>query len=271
MSISKDQQLESQTAGTADWDAGLNADNTILERGYHVTIPAGMVVNTGHVVWVDSGGFAHHYDPNSISIRPHAYSPFGASSGDDVQLLVRGAIRSLDINSNALAGEDVYVSPVTPGMIVGSYSASWPPVGWALADSQIYFDPHLVAPVERITRTFSIEFALESLHMFQMDFGGYGWIRNTDIKAESGDLMNLSFYSNSNRAGSDLLFQVLSGGVDATSAGDFGGFHTSSGWPFENTDPATITGLIYGTVEVHSLGSVNSTALQVILTGERRQ
>ena len=94
MAISDDQQLESQTAGTADWDAGLNANFTILERGNHVTVPAGNDINTGHVCWVDSGGFAHHYDPNSVDIRPHGYAWTGANSGDYVQLLVRGIIRS---------------------------------------------------------------------------------------------------------------------------------------------------------------------------------
>lgn len=265
MTISKDQQLETQTAGTADWDSGLNANFTILERGHHVTIPAGMAVNTGHVLWVDSGGFAHHYDPNSLDIRPHCYAWTGASSGDDVQALVRGSIRSLDINSNALAGENIYVSPTTPGVIVSSYSASWPAVGWALADSQIYFDPHLANPMERITTVFSLD-AVESLHLFTMDLGGYGWVRETTMIADSGDLMRLWFYADSARTDPNLLYQVLSGGVSA-----IGSFYDRAGWPFENSDVSTINGLIYGTVEVHSLGSVGSTDMSITLVAERRQ
>ncbi len=270
MSISKDQQLESQTAGTADWDSGLNANFTILERGYHVTVPAGMVVNTGYVLWVDSGGFGHHYDPNSVDIRPHGYAWTGATSGSDVHMLVRGTIRSLDINSAVVAGHNAYVSGAVPGVVVASYSGAWPSIGWGVGEGQLYFDPHMAQPVDRITQTFSIEFALESLHMFQLDMGRYGWIRETTMKAESGDLMRLWFYSNSARDADKLLYQVLSGGVDATSQGDFGGFYDRAGWPFENTDASTINGLIYGTVEVHSLGSVNSTNVQVTLVGERR-
>lgn len=271
MAISKDEQLESQTAGTADWDSGLNANVTINERGNHVTVQAGQNVNTGYVCWIDSGAFAHHYDPNSLSIRPHGFAFTAADSGDDLHMVVRGTIRSLDICSPVVPGIDAYVAGNTPGLVVNSYSGSWPAIGWGTGPGQLYFDPHTARGGDRITRTFSIEFALESLHMFEMDMGRYGWIRTTDMKAESGDLMNLWFYSDSSRSGDKLLFEVLSGGVDATSAGDFGGFHTSSGWPFENTDPSTINGLIYGTAEVHSLGSVNSTPLQVTLTGERRQ
>lgn len=271
MSVSKDEQLESQTAGTADWDSGLNANFTIQERGNHVTIQAGMDINTGYVCWVDSGAFAHHYDTNSVDIRPHGFAWTGASSGDDVQLLVRGTIRSLDICSPVVAGIDAYVSGATPGLVVNSYSGSWPAVGWGTGAGQLYFDPHLARPMQRITKTFSIEFALESLHMFTMDLGRYGWVREVTMKADSGDLMRLWFYSDSARSAGKLLYQVLSGGVDATSAGDFGGFYDRAGWPFENTDASTINGLIYGTVEVHSLGSVQSTDLSVTLVAERRQ
>lgn len=271
MSISKDEQLESQIAGTADWDSGLNANFAIQERGNHVTIQAGMVINTGYVCWVNSGAFAFHYDPNSDDIHPHGFAWTGASSGDDVHLVVRGTIRSLDICSTVVAGVDAYVDGASPGLVVNSYSGSWPAIGWGTGAGQLYFDPHLARPADRITQTFSIEFALESLHMFTMDMGRYGWIRETTMKTDSGDLMRLWFYSNSNRAAGDLLFQTLSGGVDTTSAGDFGGFYDRAGWPFENTDASTINGLIYGTVEVHSLGSVNSTDLSVTLVGERRQ
>ncbi len=273
MTVSKDEQLESQTAGTADWDSGLNANVTIQERGNHVTIQAGMVINTGYVCWVNSGAFAFHYDAQSVDIRPHGFAWTGASSGDDVQLLVRGTIRSLDICSPVVAGIDAYVAAATPGLVVNSYSGSWPAVGWGTGAGQLYFDPHIVRQAERFTRVFSIEFALESLHMFTMDMGGYGWARETRMAAESGDLMRLWFYSDSART--DLLYSTLSGGVDATSLykiGDtnIGYFSDKSGWAYSNTDASTINGLIYGKVEVHSLGSVNSTDLAVTLVGERR-
>lgn len=270
MTISKDQQLETQTAGTADWDAGLNANFTILERGQHVTIPAGQDVNTGHVCWIDSGGFAHHYDPNSLDIRPHAIAWTGANSGADVQLLVRGTIRSLDIVSPAVPGINAYVSGSTPGVVVNSYSGSYPPIGYGIGAGQLFFDPHINQPMERITAVHTENPAVESMHLFELDLGGYGWVREVDMKAESGDLIRLWFYSNSNRAAGDLIYQVLSGGVDATSQGDFGGFYDRAGWPFENTDANTISGLIYGVVEVHSLGSVGSTNLNVTLVAERR-
>jgi hypothetical protein len=270
MAISIDQQLETQTAGTGDWDSALNANFTILERGQHVTVPAGTDINTGHVCWINSGGYAFHYDPNSVDIRPHGYAYLGASSGDDVQLLVRGTIRSLDINSPVVAGINAYVSGSTPGVVVNSYSGSYPPVGYGIGAGQLFFDPHINQPMERITQVVTINPAVESMHLFTMDLGGYGWVREVDMKAESGDLIRLWFYSNSNRAAGDLLYQVLSGGVDATSAGDFGGFYDRAGWPFENTDASTINGLIYGTVEVHSLGSVNSTNLNITLVAERR-
>jgi hypothetical protein len=270
MAISDDNQLETQTAGTADWDSALNANFTILERGQHVTVPAGNDINTGYVCWIDSGGYAHHYDTNSVDIRPHGFAWTGANSGDDLMLLVRGSVRSLDITSTVVPGINAYVSGATPGLVVNSYSGSYPPIGWGQGTGQLYFDPHLAQPMERITAVHTENPTVESMHLFTMDLGRYGWVREVDMKAESGDLIRLWFYSNSNRAAGDLLYQVLSGGVDATSQGDFGGFYDRAGWPFENTDASTINGLIYGVVEVHSLGSVGSTNLNITLVAERR-
>ena len=120
--------------------------------------------------------------------------------------------------------------------------------------------------MERITQVFSQDFILEAKTDFTLDLGGYGWVRELTMVSDSADLMLLQFWSNSARDDPNLLYEVLSGGVSA-----IGSFYDRAGWPFENTDASTINGLIYGTVEVHSLGSVNSADVQITLVVERRQ
>src|SRR4051812_14702732 len=110
-----DQGFVTPTAGQADWDSSLNADLTTLGRGYHVKARAGVAVNTGMVLWMNSGEFFFPFNPNSQDIRPHAISFTAASSGDSLTALAWGMLRSLDITSPAVPGIPVFVSPVTPG------------------------------------------------------------------------------------------------------------------------------------------------------------
>jgi hypothetical protein len=264
MSITNDQQFELQSAGQADWDSGLNGNFSILERGYHGVFQAGAAVNTGYVCWINSAGFAFPFDPRSESIRPHGLAYLAASSGDNISLLLTGIVRSLGVFSPAVPGLDVFVSPVTPGLILSSYSAASRRVGFGVAENGIYFHPGPLDQQETLTRVFSINAVVGSDHLFSLDVGKRGWVREAKMISNSVDLVTLKFHSGSTRAGSERLYETKSGGVTTV-----GSFLDRAGWPYENTEANTLSGLIFGTVRIMSGAAVTSNDIQIRLVVDR--
>lgn len=264
MSISNDNKFELQTAGQADWDSGLNANFTLLERGYHMSGLAGADVNTGSALWITSGNFFVPFDPNSADIRPHAYSYLGASSGESLSVLVTGIVRSLGINSPALPGQDLFVSPVTPGLLVGSYSAAGRRVGVGVGGWGVYFNPFMDTPPERLTRSVAVNAVTGSLHLFSLDGGKYGWVREVRVIGNSADLVTLKFHSGSARVGSERLYETVSGGITTV-----GSFLDRAGWPYENTEAGTLSGLTFGSLMVNSAAAVGSDTINVQLVFDR--
>lgn len=130
-----------ETNGQADWDAALTANFAVLERGYHMTERAGTAINTGQVLWLNSGGFFMPFDPNSLAIYPHAMAYTAAASGDSMSALAWGIVRSLGINSPAVPGGPLYVSATTPGVIVSSFAGATRQIGWGLSGNGVLFQP----------------------------------------------------------------------------------------------------------------------------------
>lgn len=260
-----DNQLEQQTSGQADWDSGLNANFTILERGYHATVQFGADVNTGYVLWINSGGFAFHFNPNSEDIFPHAIAITGGSSGDTKQVLISGIMRSLDIHSPATPGQDLFVSAATEGLVVGSYSAASRRIGWGVSQSGLYFNPHgNRGEIEQLTRVESFLAVTGSLHNFALDVGKRGWVREVRMIGASADLVSLTFWSGSSRVGSERLFETISGGVTVV-----GSHLDRAGWPYENTEANTLSGLVFGRLQVMSAAAVGSDTISVRLIVDR--
>jgi hypothetical protein len=265
MSITNDNQFELQSAGQADWDGGLNANFSIAERGYHGIFRAGADVRTGHVVWINSGGYAFHFDPRSEDIRPHGFSYNAVSSGDNISLLLTGIVRSLGICSPAVPGLDLFVSAVTPGLVVTSYSAASRRIGIGAGGWGVYFNPWGQRNVEEtLTRVFSINAVVGSDHLFSLDVGKRGWVREVKMISNSVDLASLKFHSGSTRAGSERLYETLSGGLTTV-----GSFLDRAGWPYENTEANTLSGLIFGTVRIMSGAAVTSNDIQIRLVVDR--
>lgn len=140
-----DNQLALLSSGAADWDADLDANFAVIERGYHVTQRAGVAINTGEVLWCNSAGYFKQFDPNSTSIFPMAMAFTAAASGDSMRALAWGIVRSLAINSAGVSGKLLYVSAATPGVIVSSSAVQNIPVGLGLPSGGVLFDPSRVA------------------------------------------------------------------------------------------------------------------------------
>lgn len=267
MPVTVDQQFESQAAGQADWDSGLNANIVIAERGYHLTGQAGIAINTGHVCWMSSAGFLYPFDINSGTIKPHALSFTSATSGESIQFILSGIMRSLDIHSNVVPGLDVFVSPDTPGMLVPSYSGANRRVGWGVSESGVRFDPSDSGLFpERTSDVISLSIVVGSLHNFNFELGRRGWNRSVHMVSDSGDLLTVRFYNKPARAAGDLVYETLSGGVET-----IGSFFDSAGFGWENSDTGSYSGLLYGQAELEAAASVTSTELGVTFTTERFQ
>jgi len=255
--------FEQPSAGAADWDTSLNGNFGILESGFRARGQAGEAVNTGDILTVGSDGFSLRYDPNSEDIVPHLLTVSALSSGDEANFISYGSVRSLGIWSNVIPGHDVFVSVLTPGMAVSSYSGANRPVGIAHYEDGFVFDPNRHIFPETITTITSIDTVNGSLHLFQVDVGRAGWNRQVHMVGDSGDLTMLRMFSNSERTDAQLLFSTISGGVTV-----IGSHIDQLGWPFFNTDPSTYSGLVYGELTTMSL-SVASDFVGITLTMER--
>lgn len=261
-----DNQFIQPTEGQADWDTSLRSNFSILERGYHVTGQAGIAVKTGDVLWSNSGQFFFPFNPNSRDIQPHAIAFTSAASGDSLMALAWGIVRSLGIHSPAVPGIPCFVSPVTPGVVVGSYSGADRPIGYGIGVPGIMFAPGRQLLPEKLSRTTSFTAVTGSLHYFTVDGGQWGWIREVRVIGNSTDLLNLKFHSGSARVNSERLFETKSGGVYTIAPSHY---LDRAGWPYENTEVSTISGLIYGTLKIDSAAAVGSDGLSVRVIFDR--
>lgn len=249
-----DNQFVTPSQGQADWDASLTADLGTIERGYHWTERAGVAINTGHVVWLNSGGFAFPFNPNSQDIRPHGFAFTAANSGDALTALAWGIVRSLGVTSPAIPGLPLYVSALTPGVVVTSYNGANRPIGFGLL-SGILFQPSVDRFPETLNSSVAIAAVTGSLHTFNVAVGRRGIDREIVMIGNSADLVELKFYSDSGRT--KLLYSTVSGGVSVV-----GSFQDRAMWPWENTD-AVNSATIYGTLKIMSAAAVGSDTISV--------
>jgi hypothetical protein len=212
-----------------------------------------MAVSTGHVLWQNSGGFFFHFNPNSQTIWPTHLALFAASSGDSTSVLALGAVRSLGIHSLSVPGFPLFVSALTPGMVVRSYAGADRMIGFGLPNYGVQFNPSKAYILERLTSSLAIAAVTGSLHLFDMEAGLYGWNRQTVLIGASADLVELKYYSDSART--DLLYATRSGGVSTV-----GSFCDQAGWPYKAT---AIGSLVYGSLKVMSAAAVGSDSISV--------
>ena len=257
-----DQNFTTPSAGQADWDTDLNANFTIVARGFHKLLTAGTAINTGTIVDVLSSGFALPYDPNSLASRPRAFAYKAVASGEQDTFLLRGLVRSLGITSAAVPGLPFFGAAGGTGYVVSSYSGADRPAGIGVEEDGIYFAPGEALFPETITRSVQVTAVTGSTHYFTMDGGRGGFVRRINCTGASADLTEVKLHANSAR--SDLLYETVSGGVSVV-----GSFIDQAGLPYYNSDTSTLSGLIYGSVQVLSASAVGSDTIDVSLIFER--
>lgn len=257
-----DQNFTLPSAGQADWDSDLNGNFTIVARGFHKLLTAGHNVVTGTIVTVRSDGYAFMLDPNSLYNKPHAFAYKAVNSGEQDTFLLMGLVRSVGVLSGAVPGQPFFSSAVSAGYVAASYSGADRPAGIGVEEDGIYFSPGAALFPETITQSSQVTAVTGSTHYFTMDGGRGGFFRRLNCTGASADLVEVKFHANSAR--SDLLYQTVSGGVSVV-----GSFIDQAGLPYYNSDTSTLSGLIYGSVQVLSASAVGSDTIDVSVIFER--
>jgi hypothetical protein len=257
-----DQNFTLPTNGQSDWDADLNANFTIIGRGFHKLLTAGSDITTGTIVTVSSDGYANMMDPNSLYNKPHAFAYKAVNSGEQDTFLLHGLVRSLGVLSAAIPGQPFFANATSAGFVAASYSGADRPAGIGVEEDGIYFSPGAALFPETITQSSQVSAVTGSTHYFTMDGGRGGFFRRLNCTGASADLVEVKFHANSAR--SDLLYQTVSGGVSVV-----GSFIDQAGVPYYNSDASTLSGIVYGTLEVKSDSAVGSDTIDVSVIFER--
>ena len=257
-----DQNFTLPSAGQADWDSDLNGNFTIVARGFHKLLTAGHNVVTGTIVTVRSDGYAFMMDPNSLYNKPHAFAYKAVNSGEQDTFLLMGLVRSVGVLSGAIPGQPFFSSAVSAGYVAASYSGADRPAGIGVEEDGIYFSPGAALFPETITQSSQVTAVTGSTHYFTLDGGRGGFFRRLNCTGASADLVEVKFHANSAR--SDLLYETVSGGVSVV-----GSFIDQAGLPYYNSDTSTLSGLIYGSVQVLSASAVGSDTIDVSVIFER--
>jgi len=257
-----DQNFSLPSAGQADWDSDLNGNFTIISRGYHTLATAGVDIATGQIVTVNSDGLARLFDPNSLTNQPHLFAYKAVNSGEQDTFLLQGMVRSLAIASPAIPGHTLFASATGSAYVVTSYSAADRPVGIATYEDGFFFSPGRAIFPEFLTDSAEVSAVTGSSHLFQLDGGAGGFVRHLTAIGNSADLVEVQLWSNSART--SPLYETISGGVSVV-----GSFRDQAGFPFWNTDASTISGAIYGTLQVLSASTVGSDTIGLSVGFER--
>lgn len=270
MAFTQDNGLEIQTAGTADWNTGLGANFQLLEAGRRIALVADTAIDSGMVVTLNSSGWATLYNPHSIDLRPFAIAATSVLSGISGAFIREGRVRSMDVLSGHLTvGEPVFCSPSSIGFPVNSEAGALRPIGYALIEDGIDFQPFdMVDVTQEVT---SIDVVVGSDHDFALTIGPRGTCRKLRVFGSSLDAYRVIFYSGSARVNSEIIYETITTSVDG-GAQDFDvntfDFVDAALFPFQNTDSAS-PAFIFGRISPQSASSVGSDSLGITFLAER--
>lgn len=273
MSFTRDNQLEKQDTGQADWDTGLSANFDVLERGFHVRATAGLAIASGQMCMMNSGSYVIPYDARSLSLpRPHFISYRSVNSGEEASFIREGVVRSMTVWSGRIVpGEPFYSAVASIGFAVSSFLGSGHPGGLAIGVDAVYFAPGKFSPFpDRVTLAQSVgPIQVGTYSDFTMGPGQRGIVVGLRVRTDSADGYKVSFWSNSSRVGSELQYDTLTssksiGSVDITTLH----FFDAAPWPHNSTNVASL-GLLYGRIAVQSGSTVNTGQFSVEMIMER--
>jgi len=277
MTNTYNQNLARPADGQADWDTDLNANFDVLDRGLHLRVTAGDAVSSGQVCALLSG-YALPYEASSYGLGvPRGIAYTSISSGAEGYILGVGLISSVTVWSGKLgaAGEEVFVSPQSAGFVVKSEVGVSYPVGVALDQDRIYFNPSPDFP--RIeTHVASFAGIVGSSHLVELPVGRRGIVRKLIIQSNSSDAHKVELFASSDTSVvSGRLYETATTSVDG-GAGDYDVntpyFIDQAMFPYEVVSVSSGYGnKVRALVTVQSANSVGSSDFSVTLEVERHR
>lgn len=269
--FTKDQKLELQAAGQADWDTALNANFSILERGRHLEAIAGTGIGSGQVCVITVGGFVRPLNAASTALSPHLISYKAASSGDQTQFLLHGAIRSMTVWSGHITpGNNVHVSVRSIGFPVNSFAGCGESAGLAIGNDAIIFMPghHRTLPCIDTNVNTVGPVLVNTFADFAVPVGRFATIRDLTYVG-SHDRLKIQFWSGSSRVNSELIYETLTISLSPSSADITSTFYQDRAlFPHENTD-INSGWFMYGRITAQSGSQVGSAFANFTIISER--
>lgn len=279
-----DQGFTKPNRNAASWDSDINANFTLLERGYVVPFVVGsQSVNTGTLVnivsaGVNSYGVGNYHAPNGtglVGLLPDLLCLQAGSPGNLVYGLSHGAINNFGPYSGQLSkGTFFTTSVLTPGWVSNCFDlGGMLTLGRVISDDIIFFNPNATTQrqfsriVSGMAHAASGELSTFSFHLNNL--GTYGFGAYLRVLSNSCDNYRITIYANSERSTIIYDTAINSGnlGVRTRDMIDASLFVYS----LTGTDVTSLWGSLHGRLEVLSSAAtaINSQNFSVTLAGMR--
>lgn len=250
----------------ASWDSDLNANFTLIERGFVFPGVCGPVaINTGQWVTHNASGFVVPYDAKSVGMRPRGFAYQVTSPGNTGYFVRRGGVNSFSPYSGQLdLGAAFYPSVSSIGWVTSClYNAGMHRLGFTGRQGEYVFD----AEPQKPTRVTDIRCGFANTTLtFSFAFlyaGNKGIVEFFRIRSNSANNYSVRLFSNSGRT--DVIYQsVVRSGQIAINTVDF---QDNAMFPYYSTDTNSVFS-IYGQIDVLSTAAttIDSDAFRIDAT-----
>jgi len=252
-----DQGFTKPNRNAAGWDSDVNANFTIIERGYLIPRACGpAAISSGQLVTFNASGFAAVYDPFTALGPPDAVAINAASPGNTAYFLGWGAISSFSPWSGQMAmGQQARIVPSirTPGWVTSCLDfGTMFDLGRVIDQGTYTFNPG-AAParfgtltVSGISHCASTNFGVFS---FTMQVGANGFNTRLRVATLSCDNYRVAFFADSAKLNAIYDTAILSGNLSVRTITMIDAALWSYSLDYSSSD---MFGRIYGTIEVLS-------------------
>lgn len=260
----------------ASWDADVNANFTLIEKGYLLPLVVGpTTITSGQLVTTNNSGFAVAYNPSSLGgLGPLAVSLAVTSPGNTAYFLTRGALGDFAPYSGQFSPADpIYPSITTPGWVTNCLqNGALYTFGRCLntASGQYLFDPVVRANLRQThVQCGFAHCASTTLGVFSFGFmtvGNLGICDRLRIITRSCNSWRITLYANSARTTTLYDTVVNSGNIGVTTMDMI----DDALFRYNCTDTASVFA-VYGQIEVLSTAftTINSDVFNVQMIGLR--